>query len=419
MVIQNHSGKIELVLSLPLKEQVVLKRQLSGTSVLKNCKALYLACETQYFDSPLHSLRQRQVEIEPCFATEYDRTRWTVQVPDGSQVQVSFDFGHITAGVKTTPICELALLLLDGAPESLWRLAHELAQSIAVLPMISSKTQRGYLLSQGKMLAPVYAQPVKLGRGMKVQELIQRVLAEMLGQFIQNLGIFQHTQNSEVVHQARVGWRRFKSGIHLFEKTAYWDEMPDLQGLDFALALLSDLRDLDVAIAYVALRVDSESKPASPDKLQRWSQFEQRLVKKRQLLQAQVLAALDQPIVGATILEIGRWVEQGIAPGKASKGKFHKPKNVVPVLKRQISHWVEQLSARPRDAGDSATQHRTRILSKRLRYAVEALRPILPSKQVKMWHRMAMRLQTEIGFNRDLFTVMEIVASLWDGDNAS
>ena len=240
-----------------------------------------------------------------------------------------------------------------------------------------------------------------------------------MGQFIQNLGVFQHTQNSEVVHQARVGWRRFKSGIHLFEKMAYWDEMPDLQGLDFALALLSDLRDLDVAIAYVASRVDSESKPASPDKLQRWSQLEQRLVKKRQQLQAQVLAALDQPIVGATILEIGRWLEQGIAPGKASKGKSQKPKKVVPVLKRRISHWVAQLSARPRDAGDSATQHHTRILSKRLRYAVEALRPILPSKQVKMWRRMAVRLQTEIGFNRDLFTVMEIVASLLDGDDAS
>jgi hypothetical protein len=46
-----------------------------------------------------------------------------------------------------------------------------------------------------------------------------------------------------------VGWRRFKSGIHLFEKKAYLDQMPSLDGLDCALALLSDLRDLDVAKA--------------------------------------------------------------------------------------------------------------------------------------------------------------------------
>jgi CHAD domain-containing protein len=59
----------------------------------------------------------------------------------------------------------------------------------------------------------------------------------------------QRTSNPEVVHQAHVGWRRFKNGIHLFEKKAYLDQMPSLDGLDCALALLSDLRDLDVAKA--------------------------------------------------------------------------------------------------------------------------------------------------------------------------
>lgn len=167
----------------------MLERQLSPMSFLKTCKAVHLACETRYFDAPLHPLhpmhplRRGQVEIEACFAMQYDSTRWTVKTRDGSHVQVSFDFGRITAGVKTAPICELTLLLVDGVPESLWDVAHELARSIAVWPMGPSKTQRGYLLSQGRMLAPAYSKPAKLDRGMDMPELIQRVLTEMLSQF--------------------------------------------------------------------------------------------------------------------------------------------------------------------------------------------------------------------------------------------
>jgi hypothetical protein len=84
---------------------------------------------------------------------------------------------------KNAPICELTLLLLDGVPESLWNVAHKLARSIAVWPMGPSKTQRGYLLSQGRMLAPAYSKPAKLDRGMDMSKLIQRVLTEMLSQF--------------------------------------------------------------------------------------------------------------------------------------------------------------------------------------------------------------------------------------------
>jgi inorganic triphosphatase YgiF len=415
-VMKNHSEKMGLVLALPLKEKDVLERQLSRTSVLKKYKPVYLACETHYFDSPLHPLRQRTVEIEACFAAKYDRIRWTVKAVDGSQVQVSFDFGRITAGVKTAPICELTLLLLDGVPESLWDVAHELARSIAVWPMTSSKTQRGYLLSQGNMLRPVYAKPAKLYRGMDMSELIQRVLTEMLSQFTRNLCILQRTSDPEVVHQARVGWRRFKSSIHLFEKTAYLDQMPSLDGLDCALAHLSDLRDLDVAKAYVASRVESEANPVAHDKVHCWSQLEPRLERKRQQHQAQVLAALDQPIVGATVLAICRWLELGIAIRTTPKKKPHN--KAAQVLTRRISHWVDQLRTRPKRADDSATQHRTRILSKRLRYAVEALRSILPSRQVKIWYHLALRLQTEIGVNRDLFTVVGILADLIDDDGA-
>ena len=131
----------------------------------------------------------------------------------------------------------------------------------------------------------------------------------------------------------------------------------------------------------MASRVEIEANPLAHDKVHCWSQLGPRLERKRQQHQAQVLAALDQPIVGATVLDICRWLELGISSRTTpKKNSLQKPGLV---LKRRISHWFDQLKARPTHADGSATQHRTRILSKRLRYAVEALRPILPSKQFK------------------------------------
>jgi len=438
MADENYFANIELVLSLPLKAKAVYERQLSRTPVLKNCNAVHLACEMHYFDAAPHPLRQSQVEIQslksagwdgfhlkrkrirglqPCFAMQFDRTRWTVKAPDGSRVQVSLDDGHIRAGTKTTRMCELVLLLLDGAPGSLWDVAYELAHSVSGLPVIATKAQRKYLLSQGNLLEPVRPNPVKLNKGMEMPEIIKRVLTEMLGQFTQNLIVLRRSMDPEVVHQARVGWRRFKSALHVFEKTAYLDHMPPLEGLDFVLARLSDLRELDVAKAYTASWVEHARTPVATDKVERWSQLEQRLVRERLHRQAQVSAALDQPIVGATILNIYNWLAVGIVSGTPPESNPY-PSNAGRVLKRRITHLYDQLKARPRHTIDSAAQHRTRILSKRLRYGVEALRTLLPPKQVKIWHRKALRLQTEIGLSRDVFTVMEIMASLFEFDGA-
>jgi CHAD domain-containing protein len=49
---------------------------------------------------------------------------------------------------------------------------------------------------------------------------------------------------------------------------------------------------------------------------------------------------------------------------------------------------------------DAAGQHQARLLAKRLRYNIEALRPLLPQRAGR-WHERARQQQTEAGELRD------------------
>ena len=65
--------------------------------------------------------------LQPCFATAFDRTAWTVRRRDGSVIEVALDLGQITSGQRSVPICELELELLAGAPTALFDLARHIA----------------------------------------------------------------------------------------------------------------------------------------------------------------------------------------------------------------------------------------------------------------------------------------------------
>lgn len=58
------------------------------------------------------------------------------------------------------------------------------------------------------------------------------------------------------------------------------------------------------------------------------------------------------------------------------------------------------------------SQHRARILAKRMRYGLEALHDLLPRKRANRWLQQATRLQTDIGLARDLMQAHALVAQL-------
>ena len=148
--------------------------------------------------------------LSPCFTTRFKRVSWQVRRRDGTQLEVSLDLGDVVAGTKTAPICELELELLAGQPEALFGIAHSLSQSLAVLPLNASKSERGYTLAQDEPVQATFARPPLLNADMGISLAAQKVLREMFGHFTGNLYRLLTTKDPEADHQARIGWRRFK-----------------------------------------------------------------------------------------------------------------------------------------------------------------------------------------------------------------
>lgn len=332
--------------------------------------------------------------LQPCFSTDFERTRWTVRLRGGATIEVALDRGLIVAGERAAPICELELELLCGPPEALFRLADQIARRVPVLPLSASKAQRGFALAQGVLDAPQRARPPEPPRRIGVQALTPLLLLEMFDQFTANLHALLVADHPELVHQARVGWRRFRAALRLF-RPELAAPPPDWRGLQPLLDLLGGLRDLDVACTQTLPTLQSAYVAGDAGRATAWAAVEQSFQAAAALQRKAVRLALQEPITGQALLGITQWLEAlGAAPQAPALPARRWARQRVARLR---SRW----KAACRDAVDAAGQHRARLLAKRLRYNIEALRPLLPGRAAR-WHERASRQQAEVGARRDV-----------------
>jgi inorganic triphosphatase YgiF len=350
--------------------------------------------------------------LAPAFVTTFERKLWLVRRRDASVIEVALDIGQIVAGDSSSPICELELELKAGRPAALFELAQEIAQTIAVLPVNLSKAERGYALAQGIPDSPLHARPVPLGSDLSLALTAQRVLSEMFCQFTTNLNTLCSSDDPEVVHQARVGWRRFKSARRLFAPILAQSAMPQWQSLQSLLTCLGKLRDLDVAHIETLPPVADAYTAGDSHRAQCWQTMLVSLTQAAELQRKTVRYALQEPAVGAGLLATSQWLDGLAHSGVADSAK--------PDSKMSIHHWVrhriervhEQLEWACAQDYSADQQHRIRILAKRMRYSVEALHSQLPKKRAQRWQRQASSLQASIGITRDLIQAAKLVAEL-------
>ncbi len=350
--------------------------------------------------------------LAPIFSTRFDRTIWLVRKRDGSAVEVALDLGQIEAGGMTSPICELELELLAGTPAALFDIARQIAGTVAVLPANMSKAERGYALAHGCLDKPLRAEPPKLTAKLPLPEATQRVLREMFCQFTTNLGLLGSADNPEVVHQARIGWRRFKSALRLFKIALTAEPMPSWQSLQPLLSLLGEVRNLDVIRTETLPPLAAAYAAGDARRAHAWRGMELALtqlsIHRRELARQ----ALQQPAVGAALLEITQWLEgltRLMAPGDLAP----EPKvSLRGWARRRIARLHDRLQLALNDTGDPDRQHHARIIAKRMRYSIEALQPLLPRKLSQRWHEQAASLQLSIGATRDVVQAIALVAKL-------
>ena len=337
--------------------------------------------------------------LVPCFVTRFERTSWRVQTKDHSVVEVALDIGQIESADRCTPICELELELKDGEPSSLFDLAQGIAANVAVVPASLSKAERGYALAQGTLDMPQRSRPPHLHKDQTLVEAGQQVLRETFFQFTKNIDTLLLVDNPEVVHQARVGWRRFKSALRLFKPVLALEGIPDTGSMTLLLDSLGQLRDLDVALTETLPLIAPIYTSDDLDRQLNWNRLVQSLEEAAQNQRLNVRDAVRAPIVGTTLLRITRYIEE-LSPTDAAvtESKAWRleswPEHRLQRLKRKLEHSIKV-------ATDKESQHRARILAKRLRYGVESMHTVLPHGLAKRWLKKAAALQGSIGMSRD------------------
>lgn len=356
--------------------------------------------------------------LAPCFVTSFERTSWLVRRRGGSVVEVALDIGQIVAGDKQTPICELEFELKAGQPAALFELALQIAQTIAVLPLTISKSGRGYALAQDDLDTTLRAQPPKLSSKLPLSETARRVLREVFCQFTTNLNALRNSDDPEVVHQARVGWRRFRSALRLFKPVFAGGELPSWQALKVMLSFLGELRDLDVARIDTLPPLADVYSAGDEYRAEAWRSMNQSLIHAAQLQRKAIRYALQDPAVGASLLEITHWLEDAPALSALKEAGLKPDKKLRPWAKRRITKLHKQFKLALKDANTSTAtddvniQHQVRIQAKQMRYGIEALESLLPKKSAQHWLDQATGMQTRIGATRDLVQAVALVARL-------
>ena len=357
-------------------------------------------------------------QLAPCFETESTRTLRLFTADDGSRIEVVLDVGSVRAGDQRAALCEVELELLKGSPDALFALAEHIAQRLPVLPATVSKAERGWRLLDGTTHAPRRARKLDLAEDTPVLPAAQSVLGEMLGQLVENLGGILQSDGPELVHQARVGWRRWRSALWLFKPLlGEAHPAPDTTALRPLLKALGAMRDLDVAALESLPQWADAYIAGDAERAQQWQAMETAVTAERRMRRAGLLSALESPPTGQALLALERWLhalpqaawtpelaERGIADWAASRTKR---------LHSRLSTEVEEMAAADLDTAEGIEhQHNVRLLAKRTRYVLEALRTVLPKERTRRWQEQATELQTSIGAARDLMLLATLLEPL-------
>lgn len=332
-------------------------------------------------------------QLQPCFETRCERTTWRVRRRDATVVEVALDAGTIEAAGRCEDFLELELELIQGEPAALFALARELAARVPCLPSSRSKAERGQALADGSLHAVTKARRLMAIPGEPIGGLAQRAMADMLEQFTRNLEALMYDDAPELVHQARVGWRRWRSMEKLLRP---WLGAPiDHTPLQPLLQALGQQRNLDVA--------STETLPgwadAWPGDAAVWADGAARLEQARCQQRCTVRRWLTTPATGLVLLQLAETLWH-MTPTSADFTRR--------AARQRLARWHRKLHRLLTDqsggAIDLASLHEARLLAKRLRYGSEALASAMARKhqrETARWLAEATEWQTRIGQARD------------------
>jgi CHAD domain-containing protein len=257
-----------------------------------------------------------------------------------------------------------------------------------------------YVRALGPRSSPPEVQIPQLASGAMAGDVVRRAIAASVVRLIQHDPVVRLDADPEGVHQARVATRRLRSDLLTFRPLLdqAW-AAPLRNELGWLAKSLGEVRDGDVLLDRMRRRAGQFPEPSSRGAARVLAALEE----SRDKAYAELLATLrDERYVAL----LDRLVAAANAPALLLEADLPAPA----ILPDLVSRPWESLARRVKKLGDSPTDaelHDIRIRTKRVRYAAEAIAPLV-GRQARAFARAAAALQEELGDLNDA-----VVAELW------
>ena len=360
-------------------------------------------------------LRARLIEIvdgKPLvavFRTEFRRTRRVLRKGE-SEWTLDVDLGRIAAGDRSSSIHEVELELRAGDPARLFEFALLLQERFDLRPAARSKAERGYALARGEGAAAQPSRRVRLDPEATLADALTAILSHCVAHFTANADCAREGGDPEGVHQMRVGVRRARAALALFEPLLTADRLRFFRSeLRWLARELGAARDLDVFTRGLLAEIEAP---------RTWYAALERLRSEAVALRAEcyegVRTCIDSRRYARLVLELGEWISaRGWQEHASVDDSLHwlEPARGFAEAELERRHRKIGRLADRIDESDSA-RHALRIELKKLRYASEFLRDLYRGRGSKRFVRRIARVQSALGHVNDVATAERILATL-------
>lgn len=335
--------------------------------------------------------------LAPVFTTDFRRQSWQIACGD-SLIEMALDRGRISAHERSTGICEVELELISGRVDDIFELTRQLQQHLPLHPEVASKAERGYRLFRNEPEQAFRAKPLPIHADQTPVEAFRTIALGCLEHFQRNEAGLLAGGEPEFIHQARVALRRLRSAIKLFAPVlpenfvaAYGQSWQTLAGA------LGEARNWDVFLEETLPPI-VKAFPHNHD-VHRLHNEAKRRVKAARRAITSLLSLKEYP----------RLMVEFTAAVHALSDTVNSP------LKRFAS---ERIAAHTRsvrklaeryDELDDEQRHVMRLRFKKLRYALEFMTPLLPTRQMKRYQETLSALQEALGLINDQVTARLLI----------
>ncbi len=353
-------------------------------------------------------------ELRPVFVTDIHRTARLLRVDAQTTVEVALDQGMIIAAGRSEPVSELELELKQGNPGALYRLAIELTAAVPLSLEPTSKAERGLRLRSGERPAPAKAPELSFARDITAAEAFGEIVRSVLGHMLANTPAAR-ISDPEGVHQLRVGIRRLRAALVLFQPVLSRETTrPFNEELRRMGQVLGKARDWDVLVGETLPAVDAEGAERGwldllCERAEQW----------RAAAQAEVRRELDGPAFTTLLLGLAGWIEDGAGdPALLGNAALRCPiAELAPSLLGRMARKVVRRGRKLEDASREEL-HKLRKSIKKLRYGFEFLAPLYPPERVEKVLKPCRKLQELLGRVNDAAVTPALVEQLTQDGHA-